>query len=200
MSNTTTLNPSFSKTPAGQCILSQVILAWPDLYTAVPFKNDPKNTPRYGVTVLIPKESEAGTQLQAEINAMAKDKLKIAKLSEQDSCLQDGDNKSNEALHGYWVLSLYAYPSDKKARGGAPRVVNRNKQDIKPTDSDAPYSGSYGTVIFDLYTPTNWKKVSGGLHVVQVTGGGPAIGFSTDLSVLPDLPDDGSDGLDPDDV
>lgn len=188
------MKPGIIKTDAGQIVLTNVRLAYPDLYKAVPFKNDPKNTPRFGITVLVPKTAEdVCDKLQAEINKLAKEKHKLNKLPEADSCLTDGDAKSNEAYHGHWVLSLYAYPNEKSRDGGAPQVLDRNKKPIAKGDPREPYSGCYGNVVFDLYAPTNWKKVSGGLKAVQFVADGEPIGASTDLSVLPELPDEEED-------
>lgn len=185
------MTPKLSKTAAGQLILQNVRIAYPDLFKAVPFKNDPKNTPRFGATILIPKDATAVVeQLTAEINKLAKDKHKITKLAAADSCLQDGDEKANAALHGNMVLSVYAYPSDKSQNGGAPQVLNRGKGAIREGDSCVPYSGAYCTILFDLYAPNSWKKVSAGLKVVHyLEQGGEPIGSSTDLSELPDMPD-----------
>lgn len=185
------MKPKLTKTAAGQLILQNVRIAYPDLYKPVPFKNDPKNTPRYGATILIPKDAtDVVDQLTAEINKLAKEKHKLSKLPAADSCLQDGDEKSNAALHGSMVLSTYAYPSEKSQNGGAPQVLNRAKVAIKEGASNMPYSGAYCNILFDLYAPNNWKKVSAGLKVVHyLEQGGEPIGVTTDISELPDLED-----------
>ena len=185
------MTPKLSKTAAGQLILQKVRAINLELFEPVSFKNDPKNTARFGATVLIPKDAvEVVDQLLAEINKLAKDKHKITKLPFADSCLQDGDEKAFTALHGHMVLSAYAYPSAKSQNGGAPQVLNRGKGAIRKGDSCVPYSGAYCTIMFDLYAPNNWKKVSAGLKVVHyLEQGGEPIGSSTDLSELPDMPD-----------
>lgn len=190
------MKPKLTKTASGQLILQNVRIAYPDLFKAVPFKNDPKNTPRFGATVLIPKDAtDVVDQLTAEINKLAKEKHKLTKLAAADSCLQDGDEKTNVALHGNMVLSVYAYPSDKSQNGGAPQVLNRAKNPIREGDSCVPYSGAYCNILFDLYAPNNWKKVSAGLKVVHyLEQGGDPIGASTDISELPDMPDLDEDG------
>lgn len=182
------MKPQLTKTAAGQLVLLNVRIAYPDLYKAVPFKNDPKNTPRFGATVLIPKEAEDVIEkLTAEINKLAKEKHKLSKLPAADSCLQDGDEKANEKLHGHMVLSTYAYPNEKSQGGGAPQVLDRGKKPIKEGASNVPYSGCYCNILFDLYAPNSWKKVSAGLKVVQFVADGETIGASTDLSDLPEL-------------
>ena len=185
------MTPKLSKTAAGQLILQKVRAINLELFEPVSFKNDPKNTARFGATVLIPKDAvEVVDQLLAEINKLAKDKHKITKLPFADSCLQDGDEKAFAALHGHMVLSAYAYPSAKSQNGGAPQVLNRGKGAIRKGDSCVPYSGAYCTILFDLYAPNSWKKVSAGLKVVHyLEQGGEPIGSSTDLSELPDMPD-----------
>ncbi len=185
------MTPKLTKTAAGQLILHNVQGAYPALYEPESFKGDDKNVPRFGITILVPKTATAVVdQLQAEINKLAKEKHKLPKLPEADSCLRDGDTKSNEAMHGHWILSLYAYPNEKAHNGGAPQVLDRGKKPIAKGASNAPYSGTYVNVMFDLYAPAKWKKVSAGLKVVQVVADGPTIGQVTDTSELPELPDD----------
>lgn len=192
------MTPKVTKLPSGQYLATNVRVAYPDLAKAVPFKNDPKNTPRYGVTVLIPSDSEACEFLKKEINALAKEKHKLPKLPEADSCLQDGDSKANESYHGNHVLSLYAYPNEKSADKGKPSVRNRsNTNDVPEGDPGYPYSGCYCNVMFDLYTPSNWKKVSGGLKVVQKVADGDVIGKTVDTSALPSLPDEDIEDFEP---
>lgn len=185
------MKPRLSKTAAGQLLLLNVRIAYPAVYKPESFKGDDKNTPRYGVTVLIPKDAEdVVEQLSAEINKLAKEKFKLSKLPAADSCLRDGDEKANEAMHGNMILSAYSYPSEKSQNNGAPQVLDRGKRPIKEGASNAPYSGCYANVLFDLYTPNNWKKVSAGLKVVQVIGDGDPIGSVTDISELPELEDE----------
>ena len=175
-------------------MLLNVRIAYPAVYKPESFKGDDKNTPRYGVTVLVPKEAEdVVDQLNAEINKLAKEKFKLSKLPAADSCFRDGDEKANEAMHGHWILSAYAYPSDKKQNGGAPQVLDRGKRPIKEGASNVPYSGCYANILFDLYAPNNWKKVSAGLSVVQVIGDGEPIGATVDTSALPELDDEPTD-------
>jgi hypothetical protein len=187
------MTPTVTKLPSGQYLATNVRVAYPQLAKPVPFQNDPKNTPRYGITVLLPTGSEACNILQKEIQQIAKDKHKVPKLPEADSCLQDGDGKANESYHGNHVLSLYAYPNDN-ADKGKPSVRNRaNTADVPEGDSAYPYSGCYCNVLFDLYTPAKWKKVSGGLKVVQKVADGAVIGKTVDTSVMPSLPDEDFD-------
>ena len=186
------MTPKLTKTAAGQLILQNVRGAYPSLYKAESFKGDDRNVPRYGITILIPKTAtDVVDRLQAEINKIAKDKHKLPKLPEADSCLRDGDTKSNEAMHGHMVLSLYAYPNEKSQNGGAPQVIDMSaeRRPIKEGSPNSPYSGAYVNVLLDLYAPNNWKKVSGGLKCVQFVADGPAIGTTTDLSDMPSLPD-----------
>lgn len=184
------MQPKLTKTPAGQIILQNVRCAYPSLYKAESFKGDDRNVPRYGVTILIPKgATDVIDQLNAEINKIAKDKHKLNKLPEADSCFRDGDAKSNEAMHEHMVLSLYAYPSEKSPNNGAPQVIDLSpeRRAIREGMPNAPYSGCYVNVLFDLYAPSSWKKVSGGLKVVQFVSDGPVIGPSTGLSQMPTM-------------
>lgn len=181
-------------------VVRNVQIAYPDLYTARPFKDIATNTPRYGVTVVIQKEGNEDTIkfLKDEIDRHALATMKLKKLPEADSPLADGDSKTNEAYHGHWVLNLYAYPSDKKRNGGRPDVVDRSKNVIKETDSNAPYSGSICNVVFELFKPGKWNKIAGGFDTVQVLGGGEVIGKnSSGLGFLESLDEEplGADEL-----
>ncbi len=90
--------------------------------------------------------------------------------------------------HGTWAA--YAYPSESAERKGAPAVTGnppKGQGFIQKGDHNEPYSGCYANVLFDLYTPRNFRKVSCGLKVVQFVANGPRIGASTDVTVMPEL-------------
>lgn len=189
------MKSSITQRPDGSFLALNVRVAYPDLYEAKPFKNDPKNTPRFGVNLLLPKTDEASHKVVDDaIKKLAKDKLSLAKIPAADTFLKDGDESNNEAFHGHWVLSLYRYPDDSKPNKGAPDVRARDKS-VKLTRESEPniFSGSYANVVFDAYVQPKWKKVNGGLNVVQLVGDGPPIGRGADISDLPDLPDEISD-------
>ena len=171
----------------GQFLLKNVQGAWPDLTTARPFK--PGDKPRYGITAFIPDDATDVIEfIKAKVNKVAADQLRLKKLPDADSCLKDGNAKDNEAYHGHQLLSLYAYPNEKSTTKGKPQVVGRDgRTPIKEDSSDFPVSGTYVNTLFDLYTNTAYKKVSGGLKVVQRVADGPHIGSGVDLSALEDL-------------
>lgn len=181
------MKPSIQKLPSGSYLLKNVACAWPDLALPRPFKTGDK--PRYGITPFIPDDAADVIEfLQKEIQALAQDRLKVKKLAEADGPLRDGNAKDNEVYHGFYQLSLYSYPNDKSSTKGKPAVVGRDgRTEIKPDSSDFPTSGTFCNVLFDLYTNSDYKKVSGGLKVVQRVQDGPMIGTGNDLSALPDL-------------
>ena len=193
------MKPKLTKLPTGQLILQNVRIAHPSLFEAKAFKGE--GALRYSATVLVPKEAtDVVDQLTAEINKIAKERYKLAKMPSADSCFTDGDDKANEAYHGHWILAAYAYPSDSAERKGAPAVTGnppKGQGFIQKGDSNEPYSGCYANVLFDLYTPKNFRKVSCGLKVVQFVGNGPRIGASTDVTVMPELEEmeDGGEGF-----
>lgn len=194
------MKPSIQKLPSGQYLLKNVACAWPDLAQPRPFKQGDK--PRYGITPFIPDDAtDVIEYLQKEIQKIAADQLKIKKLAEADGPLRDGNAKDNEVYHGHYQLSLYSYPNDKSATKGKPAVVGRDgKTPIKEDSSDFPVSGTFCNVLFDLYVNTSYKKVSGGLKVVQRVASGPQIGSGTDLSALPDLGEEETEEISDDDV
>lgn len=183
----TKLTPSIVALDNGQFLLKNVQGAWPDLKEPKPFKEGDK--PRYGITAFIPSDATKVIDfIKAKIDKIALDQLRIKKLPAADSCLKDGDTKDSEVYHGHYQLSLYSYPNEKLATKGKPQVVGRDgKTAIKEDSSDFPVSGTYVNILFDLYTNTAYKKVSGGLKVVQRVADGPYIGSGVDLSALEDL-------------
>lgn len=177
------MTPTITTRPSGAFLLKDVIGAYPSLYKATTIKNIADSKPRFGITVLIPKTAtKVIAEIKNSIAAVAKDKLKISKLAEADSCFRDGDENSNENFHGHYVLSLYKYPSENAARGGAPDVVDGGKNQISQGASNEPLSGDIVNVLFDLYTPSKWKKVSGGLKAVQFVSKGEFIGAGSSAS------------------
>lgn len=183
----TKLKPSIVSLENGQFLLKNVQGAWPDLREPKPFKDGDK--PRYGITAFIPDDAtDVLDFIKAKIDKIAADQLRIKKLPAADSCLKDGNAKDSETYHGHYQLALYSYPSEKLATKGKPQVVGRNGKDaIREDSSDYPVSGTYVNILFDLYTNTAYKKVSGGLKVVQRVADGPYIGSGVDLSALEDL-------------
>lgn len=179
---------SITKLADNKFLASNLQIAYPDLYVARSFKNDAKNTPRFGLTLLLPKSDTEGHKLISDaIKAIAKAELKMDRIPATDVFLRDGDESNNEAYHGHWYMSLYKYPNDKQPNNGAPQVVDANKKAIKATDSNAPYSGCFCDVVFEAYAGTKWKKVNGGLSVVRFRGDGEPIGGGSDVNALPDL-------------
>jgi hypothetical protein len=188
------MTPTIETRPSGAFLLKSVIGAYPSLYKATTIKNIAESKPRFGITVLVPKSAtEVIADIKKSIATMAKDKLKIAKLAEADSCFRDGDENSNENFHGFYVLSLYKYPNEGAARGGAPDVVDAAKVPIPQGAPNEPISGDIVNVLFDLYTPSKWKKVSGGLKAVQFMSKGTFIGAGSSASEFDEAESDSSE-------
>lgn len=184
------LKPSIQALDNGEFILKNVQGAWPDLKSPKPFKDGDK--PRYGITAFIPSDATDVIEfLKSKIDAVALERLRIKKLPAADSCLKDGDTKDNEVYHGHYQLALYSYPNEKMVTKGKPAVVGRDGRSFIPEDSsDYPVSGTYVNIKFDLYTNAAYKKVSGGLKVVQRVCAGPYIGSGSDMSGLENLGDE----------
>jgi hypothetical protein len=193
------MKPKITKLENGQYLLENVQVVWPELYTAKHFKNNPANAARYQATALVDEVEgkDVVAFLDKEIAALALSKHKIKKLPDADSCFTSGDSSANEALHGKRKLALYSYPNDNSAGKGKPSVIARDgKTKIREGDDNEIVSGTICNVIFDLYTPNGWKKVSGGLKVVQRVAKGAFIGAEQSLDALPSLPDIDEDGED----
>lgn len=170
-----------------------VRIAYPDLYKAKHFKGDTKNSARFGITLLIPKSDEASHKLLKEhITKMAKAELKMDRIPAADVCLKDGDESNQEAYHGHWYINAYKYPKDpSNLTVGGPDVVDTAKPPnrIREGDANAPTSGDWCDVIFEIYAGVKWKKINGGVSVVRFRSKGEPIGGGSDIAALPEVPE-----------
>lgn len=180
----------------GQLTLVNVRLAFPVLFTPESVKGDPNGKPRYGATLLIPKsDTKTYEAIKGEIDRLAKEAKLTKGFEDKDICLGDGDRKEYAGYSGHWYLT-----ANRAESQGRPTVVDRSKNPIAANDN-AIYGGVYVNAVVRIYKPKDWKKACASLEIIQKVKDGEPFGSaraSTDL--LPDLPDDGSDGLDPDDV
>ena len=162
-------------------ILKNVRISFPALFEPKAFNGE--SNPSYEATFLIDPKDPQVAELNAAIEAVAKEKWKdkadavMKTLRAQDRlCLHDGDLKSN--LAGYAGM-LYL-----GARSGAkPKVYdniadpNTNKaREITSAADGKPYSGSYVNARIDLWAMDNsyGKRVCASLVSVQFWKDGEA--------------------------
>jgi hypothetical protein len=174
-----------------------VRIAYPDLFEAKHFKNDSKNTARFGATLLIPKGDTASYKLLKDhITRLTKADLKMDRIPAADVCLKDGDESNTEAYHDHWYINAYKYPKNQSNLSvGGPDVVDTAKPPnrLREGDANVPCSGDFCDVIFEVYAGAKWKKINGGLSVVRFRSKGEPIGGGNDAALLPEVPDTDED-------
>lgn len=154
----------------------QVRLSYVNLFT--PRTNKPGDTPKYSVTVLIPKSDFATMQrIQAAVQA-AIQKGTAAGMwtaaAQVEAPIHDGDGLKPESREpygpeckGHWVLAVSSQQKQE--------IVDVNMNPI--LDQTQVYSGMYGRVSINFYPYSNRKKgVGAGLGPVQKTADGEPLG------------------------
>lgn len=181
-------------------ILSNVVLRFADLYVAKVPKNsaNPTDRPRYTASFLIEPGSENDTRLNDAITAVAvekwagnaKAKLKSFQGQKTQYCYREPEG-TDERSEGMLFLS-----SARASTQGAPRVVNRQKQDVL-TDVGLVYPGCTVNAIVDIWAQSEGNSgIRCALQVVQFIKDGEA--FSGDTLTTEGLPSL-SEGLDEED-
>jgi len=183
---TLTADPSFLTT--GTARLSYVHLTQPYVRN-----NDPKATPKYCVTILVPKtDVETKRKIDAAIEHVTQKASTTSwggrppivpiPVYDGDSVRSDGRPYSSEC-HGHWVFT--ANSAEK------PRVVDTNQQDI--LDSREIYSGMFGraAVRFFPYNYSGRKGVGCALNHVQKLGDGEPLSGRVPLEdAFADMPNE----------
>jgi hypothetical protein len=166
--------------------LSNVCLAFPDLYEARAFK--PGDKPKYKATFLLPKDDPQIKTIEAAILATAteawKDKaattIKSIRSNPNKFCFQDGDTKEYDGYTGMLALS-----AGNTAR---PLVIDQQKNPLAPQDGK-PYAGCFVNASIEFFAYDNsGKGISASLRGVQFAHDGDAFGGGTPAS--PDEFDD----------
>lgn len=150
--------------------LSGVIAAYPTLLRPKAIMDNP--TPKYSVSILIPKEThaEAIAELRRFIKKACDDK-KFGKLASDKVCLRDGEDLNSEAYEPYWRLNLSANESH------APVLRIHGERKDRSEDSDeleeVCVMGAKVQVLGSLYMQDNQygKRANGNLIAVNFTGG-----------------------------
>jgi len=185
--------------------LTDVRCAFPHLFVAKAATSEPDARKRFSITVLIPKDTEAGKAqyklVNDQINAIKKEKPK-AKFKASRICLKDGDTDetAKPEYAGHWFINI----NRAESQGGGNdekglQVVDRKKNKI--TSQKTIYGGCWVSVVFGVYyTDKGGDAIPAGLEIVQFRKDDDAFGngSSASLSDLPDLEDDEDDNLDAD--
>lgn len=152
-------------------------------------KIDEKDTPKYGITLLVDKESEDAARLQDAIDEVATEFFNGKIPKQAKTYLSDGDvDKEQDYYNGYYYL---------RARSGyAPEVIVKHKDGSLDPDpelnwKDIYYDGIEGYVTINLYGYDNRqnKGVGYGLgNVLVLADTGTVINIGS-ISALEDFRD-----------
>lgn len=153
-----------------------VRLSYPKLFTAEEFKQG-DGKPRYSARFMVPKGSKAHKDIQAAVDAEAREayKDKAAKNlaqwagNNQKMCWQDGDETGLEGDEGYMILSTH-----KAGKTGRPTVIDRDKSPLAEGDGK-PYAGCWVNAGVSIYAQTGENPgIRGSFTVVQFAKDGDA--------------------------
>lgn len=141
--------------PIGTVLLSDVRLAFPDLFTAKDYQDNKRF--RRSATFLVEPGSENDKKIQAAISAVAKDKYKDKekqieawRQNPQKFCYTPGDLKEYDGWAGKMALTSHRYVEQ-----GAVGVFDRKGVNGKPNalaEGDGkPYAGCYVNAKVELW-------------------------------------------------
>lgn len=141
-----------------------------------PYAFEEGQTPKYSVTVLIPKTDKRSLE---KLKAAEKAAIELGKASKWHgkvpanlrSCIKDGDEMDQPECQGCWVIR-----ASSKTKPG---IVDA---DLNPVmDAAEIYSGCYGRFSLNLYpySAVGNNGVSAGLNNVQKTRDGESLGGFT---------------------
>lgn len=165
--------------------LTNVRLAFADIFTAKSFANDPKNKPAYSCQLLVTPGSPDAIKIEAAMKAAAielwgakgADLLKTMQAKDDGVCFRDGSLKDYSGYDGMMYLAARS-PS-------RPKIFDRNpkkpdgSENLLTEEDGRPYAGCFVDAIVDIYaTNTGGKKVCCGLKGLQFRADGDAFSGS----------------------
>lgn len=177
--------------------LTNVRLAFNDLFKAVPFKD---GDPTYNGTFLIPKGSALAKQVEAAAIAALNTKFpgkgeairKQIDGNNNKCCIQDGDKQAYDGFAGNIAVRAKA-PVSKR-----PLVIDRDKTPLTEADGRI-YSGCYVNASIEFFGYDNTGKgLSAQLRGVQFYKDGDSFGGGTPASA--DEFEEVTEGADADDL
>lgn len=137
-------------------------LSFPALAKAESFKGDPNGKPRYGLSILVPKNSEDMKVINEVIKEVFEDKwgsqpaekkkaIWNSIMSNKKTFVTDGDAKEYDGYQGHNVLSAYnPLPSPR------PLCINQRREVIPADEIEQTlYSGCYVNVILNVWAQDN---------------------------------------------
>lgn len=182
---------------AHQLILLNVRLSFPKLWEAEAIEG---GKPRYGCSLLIPKDDKAQLgAINRIIKAITDEEFGGKALPGDKLPIHDGSEKDFDGYDGVYYLS-----ANRSEKQGRPTIVDQNKRPLT-RDDGKPYPGCYVNAWVRFYAingksskqPNGYgKRICASLEVVQFWKDGEQFGASKpDLGELPGGDEDGDDGL-----
>tara|TARA_R110000764_G_scaffold35204_2_gene78725 strand:+ start:7394 stop:7951 length:558 start_codon:yes stop_codon:yes gene_type:complete len=181
-----------------QITLKNVRLSFADIFTA---KAIADGKPRFSCNFLLDPTVAADKKqikaVQAGIDKLIREELKLKKLPADKICLHDGDEKSYDGYEGMIYVSA--------ANPKRPQIVNRARGPVAEDDGiEVPYAGCIVNGVITLWAQDNdyGKRINASLEIVQFVKDGDSFGAPKVQAdaCLPDLGDpDEDDGEDEDD-
>jgi len=94
------------------------------------------------------------------------------------TCLHDGEEKADKDGYGDHVMYV---SSSRTEKDGPPRVIDRNRQDIRPEESHYPYAGCYVIASVRLWPQENdfGKRINAELRAIIFDKHGEPFGKGT---------------------
>lgn len=183
--------------PAGQLMLKNVRLAFPNLFEPRAIGTEPGAKPRFSAMLILPTDHPQLDQLRSAMVAVAKEKWG-AKAAEVFKGLEKGDKL---ALHDGDTKAQYdgvagnLFVQASSAEGSAPIVIDANKSPLTAR-SGKPYAGCYVNVAITVWAQDNnfGRRINAQLRGIQFLRDGPA--FGAGRAADSDEFDDVSEGAD----
>lgn len=176
------------KEPSKKIHLKNVRISFPSIFQKETFEG--KET-KYAATFLIPKSDVKTKKIIDAAIADAMADAKVAKVSSDRRCIQDGDDSDYDSNHGCWSI--------KASSNKRPTVIDRDKTQLTQEDEKI-YGGCRVNAIIDIWVQNNsyGKRVNANLYGVQFVKDDEPFGMGAiDVTdEFDDIDDSGNDGED----
>lgn len=176
--------------------LKMVRLAFPQLFTPKPPKNNPNADPRYSAVFIMDPEGENARKVQQEIERKAQEKW--GEDAKKVLSQVEGDSNKMCFLNGGKMADYDGFENSVFLRSHEwtrPTVIDRDRSPLRKDDGK-PYAGCYVNALIEFWMQENshGRGIRSYLKGVQFVEDGPA--FSGGQPASEDEFEDLSDGSD----